>query len=78
MEIFECWNIKNLDCRSVYISHNLLFNWYIQTEEKVKALSTKLFVHTSTNKYLFRNENFRTIILKYAILRILDNVPFVH
>ena len=28
MEVFVCWNIKNLDCRSVYISHNLLFNWY--------------------------------------------------
>ena len=72
MEIFECWNIKNLDCRSVYISHNLLFNWYIQTGEKVKALSTMLL------NINLEMKNFRTIISKYAILRILDNVPFVH
>ena len=42
MEVFVRWNIKNLDCRSVYtsISHNLLFNWYIQSEQKFIALST--------------------------------------
>ena len=40
MEVFVCWNIKNLDFRSEYISHNLLFNWYIQSEQKFIALST--------------------------------------
>ena len=40
MEVFVCWNIKNLDWRSVYISLNLLFNWYIQSEQKFIALST--------------------------------------